>query len=248
MKKRVLIVGESCTDVFCYGNCDRLCPDAPAPVFNPTKKIENPGMAMNVACNIFSLGVDYDIITNEDWEKSKKSRYIDMRTNHLFLRVDDNDVVDKPLDIEKIREKDLSAYAAVVISDYCKGFLSEECIEEISSLHELVFLDTKKLLGSWCKNVNFIKINSYEYDKTKHLLRPEISDKTIVTLGSKGTGYMKKTYPVEHVEIKDSSGAGDTYMSALVVNYIETRDMEAAIRFANECATKVVQRRGVSIV
>ena len=38
--EKVLVLGESCEDVFVYGKVTRLCPVAPAPVFNPiTKKI-----------------------------------------------------------------------------------------------------------------------------------------------------------------------------------------------------------------
>jgi len=248
VKNRVLIIGESCLDVFVYGRCDRLCPDAPVPVFNPVEKTENDGMAMNVARNISSLGVEYDIITNEGWQESKKSRYIDSRTNQMFLRIDDNDVVNRAFDLEAFKAKDLTKYAAIIISDYCKGFLSEEVIHEISLSHPLVFLDTKKLLGDWCSKVSFIKINSYEYDKTKHLVNQEVENKLVVTLGSHGTKFQGITYPVQHVEIKDSSGAGDTYMAALAAEYTKTNLIEESIRFANDCATKVVQRRGVSIV
>ena len=248
MKNRVLIIGESCLDVFIYGRCDRLCPDAPVPVFNPVEKNENDGMAMNVAKNISSLGVDYDIITNEGWKQSKKNRYIDSRTNQMFLRIDDNDTVDKEFDLKSFKEKDLEKYGAIIISDYCKGFLPEDTIYQISLSHPLVFLDTKKLLGDWCSEINFIKINSYEYDKTKHLVNQEMGEKLVITLGSHGTKFRGVEYPVEHVEIKDSSGAGDTYIAALVAKYIETNSIEGSISFANECATRVVQRRGVSII
>jgi sugar/nucleoside kinase (ribokinase family) len=53
---------------------------------------------------------------------------------------------------------------------------------------------------------------------------------------------------VENVEVKDMSGAGDTFLAGLVVKYLETKDIRQAIVFANECATEVVQRRGVGVV
>ena len=31
---RVLVVGDSCKDVHVYGECDRMCPDAPVPVLS----------------------------------------------------------------------------------------------------------------------------------------------------------------------------------------------------------------------
>ena len=33
--KKILVIGESCLDIFQYGDCKRLCPEAPVPVFNP---------------------------------------------------------------------------------------------------------------------------------------------------------------------------------------------------------------------
>ena len=121
-------------------------------------------------------------------------------------------------------------------------------MHKIASGHDCVFLDTKRALGPWCENVKFIKINNYEYEDTKHLLTDDIREKLIVTLGHEGCSYLDKIFPVDKVEIKDVTGAGDTFMAGLVAEYIKTRNIERAIIFANQCATKVVQRRGVNIV
>ena len=91
--KRFLIIGEQCTDVFIYGSCSRLSPEAPVPVFNPYKRVENPGMAANVEKNlqnmVFSGTTNWEIesILSDDF--SKKIRYVDQKTNHYFLRVDE---------------------------------------------------------------------------------------------------------------------------------------------------------------
>ncbi len=63
---KVLVIGDSCEDVFVYGNIERICPEAPVPVFIPTHTTKNPGMAKNVVTNFNSLGVDADIITNDN--------------------------------------------------------------------------------------------------------------------------------------------------------------------------------------
>ena len=72
--------------------------------------------------------------------------------------------------------------------------------------------------------------------------------KLIITRGPYGCEYQTKIYPVSSVEVKDTSGAGDTFLSGLVRKYIETKDIGQSIKFANKCATKVVQKRGVSII
>jgi len=243
--KRVLVIGETCRDIFNYGVCDRLCPEAPVPIFKPYETIENPGMAMNVQKNIASMGVKANLITNKNWRSITKTRQIDQRTNHMFIRIDKNDDDYKKCDLKNVK---FSSYDAVVISDYNKGFLSKEDIVLISNSHDCVFMDTKKILGPWCEKLLYIKININEYNKTKHNLTPEIEKKLIITLGSEGCKYNGVIYSVPRVDIKDTSGAGDTFVSGLVVNYIQTKDIEKAMVFANECATGVVQRRGVSIV
>ena len=147
-----------------------------------------------------------------------------------------------------IKNINFSLYDAIIISDYNKGFLSCKDIEYIGQKHDLVFLDTKKVLGSWAKTINYIKINLNEYEKTKHMLDEEINNNLIITMGSSGARHKGIVYPVSKVEIKDVSGAGDTFLAGLVASYIESECIEKSIKFANECATKVVQKKGVSVI
>ena len=48
--------------------------------------------------------------------------------------------------------------------------------------------------------------------------------------------------------MKDVSGAGDTFMAGLVVEYCKTDDIIKSIKFANKCASEVVTHRGVSVL
>jgi sugar/nucleoside kinase (ribokinase family) len=50
------------------------------------------------------------------------------------------------------------------------------------------------------------------------------------------------------VEIKDLTGAGDTFLSALVREYLNSKDIRRSIEFANKCATVVVQQKGVNTI
>ena len=123
---KILVVGDSCTDVFIYGDIERICPEAPVPVINPTRKTKNGGMSKNVKANIEALGCEVTIVTNPN--NIKKIRYVDNSLNQLVLRVDEHDCC------KQINEKQLkyikdNEFDAVVISDYCKGFLNEENIE-----------------------------------------------------------------------------------------------------------------------
>ena len=239
---KILVIGETCKDIFYYGRVERLDPAAPAPVFNPISTTTNPGMAMNVQKNIIALGEDCGIHTNQNWSNIFKTRYIHETTNQMFIRVDTGDDKILPCAVEDIP---FANYEVVVISDYNKNFLSKSDISFICENHACVFLDTKKRLGGWCVGAKYIKINSLEYDKTRHAVTPPIKNKLIITHGSNGCEFQDKIYPVKSVEIKDVSGAGDTFLSGLVVKYLQTKDITKAIIFANECATTAVQRRGV---
>ena len=241
----VLVIGESCLDVFNYGHCKRLCPEAPVPVFNLIRTTENVGMAYNVHKNLQSLKVNSRILTNQNYRKISKTRFIDEGSNHMFMRLDQNDSCYGECTIQDI---DFSLYDAIVISDYNKGFLSTEDINFIGQNHKLVFLDTKKTLGSWCANVTFIKINLSEYEKTKHTLDEDLEKKLIITMGPAGAMHKDIIYPVPKVSIRDVSGAGDTFLAGFVARYLKNSCVEESIEFANECATKVVQLKGVSIV
>ena len=241
----ILVIGDSCRDVFVYGDCKRICPEAPVPVFNPCYTTKNPGMASNVSRNLESLGSEVELITNTG--QMNKTRFVEKNSNQMLVRVDDIDKVES-LQLKDIEQLPWDKYKAVVISDYNKGFLSKEIIRFIATKHPLTFLDTKKLLGDWAENISFIKINEFEHKKNFERLPnyPFILDKMIVTIGSKGCKYKNKIYSVPEVSVKDVSGAGDTFLAGLVTNYLKHNNIEQAIKFANECATIVVQKRGVT--
>ena len=90
-EKRILVIGESCEDVFYSGDVNRLCPEAPAPVFKVRGMTSNGGMAKNVQSNLISLGNRVDIVTNDNWKSIKKCRYVHHDINHMFIRVDYGD-------------------------------------------------------------------------------------------------------------------------------------------------------------
>ena len=239
---KILVIGDSCIDEFIYCDIERICPEAPVPVLKPKKSSGNPGMADNVVANLQALGVEVDIITND--QIIQKTRYVDIRSGQMVMRVDEHDKCER---YDGVYET--VGYDAIIISDYCKVFLTEDDIEAFAERTTCpVFLDTKKQLGDWCENINFIKINEFEHKKNFERLPnyPFILDKMIVTIGSKGCKYKNKIYSVPEVSVKDVSGAGDTFLAGLVTNYLKHNNIEQAIKFANECATIVVQKRGVT--
>ena len=54
----------------------------------------------------------------------------------------------------------------------------------------------------------------------------------------------EETYPTKPVDVVDVCGCGDTFLSALSVQYLYTKNIEKAILFANIAAGITVQHRG----
>lgn len=242
--KDILVIGDSCTDIYIYGRCERLCPDAPVPVLIPSEQVSNGGMAKNVYENVKSLGASVDLLTNST--EITKTRYVDEQTNQMLVRIDSEP---RPLErVKGLKDIGYGDYQVIIISDYCKGFVHRKDIEFICSSHENVFLDTKKILAPYCARAKVIKINEHELSnniKAQADLTP-FKGNLITTLGPDGCQYQGENYPVEEVKIKAMAGAGDTFISSLAVKFISTRDISTAIKFANECSTIVVQKRGVN--
>lgn len=243
---KILVIGDSCKDVFIYGKANRLCPEAPVPVFIPQRKTETGGMAANVYENIESLGFDVDLVTNS--EVITKTRYVEEKTNHQIIRVDSD--ANKTKRVEGLEHLPFENYCAVIISDYNKGFLEYDDIEYICSKHDTVFIDTKKIINEKMLGAKFIKINEHEYENNiaagQHF--DQFYDKLIVTMSGKGCKYLSTVYHVEEVEVRDNSGAGDSFISALTIEYCKSKDIDKAILYANECATIAVQHKGVTKV
>jgi len=249
VEKSIGVTGDLCKDIFVYGKCSRLVPGMAAPVFVPERTEINKGMAGNVSRNLGSLGCHSYFFGQEDDDCPHKTRYVDSRHNTLLMRIDTGEER-KRIDYET-RDKIMRAELDfLIISDYDKGFLEEEDIAHFAKAHK-IFLDTKKILGPWARNIDYIKLNEDEYYRNKAagvFDRNEFTNQLIVTLGSGGTDYKYKNYPVSNVEIVDTVGAGDTFMAALGCNYHETHCIYSAIEFANKVSTLVVQKKGVATV
>ncbi len=247
----VLLIGESCKDKFIYGNIDRLSPEAPIPIINPTTESVNIGMAGNVNKQFEELYGNIDFVTNNS--VVTKTRYVDNSTNYILLRVDVGDE-----NIEKINFDNLpnKKYDVIIFSDYDKGFLSEKNITEIIDYYKqksnnlLTFIDTKKQFGDWIHDLDYIKVNYKEYRKNLNFINKNkwIDKKLIITRGPNGCDYNGKTYPNKEVPVKDLSGAGDTFLASLVSKYIISDDIEDSIEYANKISEMAIQKKAVSFL
>ena len=247
---KILVIGEKCFDIFVYGDVNRLSPEAPIPVLIPKNVVTGEGMGKNVVNNLISISKndDYEIGFIHQEKTIAKTRFVEEKSNYPFLRVDEGeDNIDRIEFTDEIIEE-ISSMDAVIVSDYDKGFLQHEDLLRISEYAKFCVLDTKKKLNEdIIRTYDFVKLNESEF-KNNYTENKELLEKIIVTLGQKGARHNNKVYPpYSPKETVDVSGAGDTFIAAFTKKYLEVKDAEIAITFANKMAGIVVQKRGVVI-
>jgi len=233
---RVLLIGESCIDDYRFGNCVRISPEEPVPVFDFVYSAQKQGMAANVKQNLESFGCVVDFITN-DSSKIIKRRFVDIKSNQQLIREDIGKYVDETSFIFLSND-----YDAVVISDYDKGLITSDVVTYIcNNFDGLIFVDTKKTNLSCFKNC-IIKYNEQEaLNITKH----GVNCKEIETKGKMGAFWNKKIYLAPEVELHDVTGAGDVFLAALACIYTCTLNMDESIQKSVILASKSVEHHGV---
>jgi len=239
----VLLIGDACEDIYHYGYCDRLSPEAPVPVLKHKYSSSRDGMCLNVRNNLIAFDISVRSLTNK--RMIKKQRFVDLKTKQHLLRTDFGENLQltpcTELELERVTFDDLDA---IVISDYNKGFINKDNVDIILAKARDrnldVFVDSKKNDLSLFEDC-IIKINQIEHNKVKKFPKKY---QLIVTSGEKGASWNNKTFPTERCDVFDVCGAGDTFMAALVSEYLKTRSFEKSIKFANKCSRLVVQKFG----
>lgn len=239
-KFKILLIGDSCIDEYYIGTCERISQEAPVPILKTLDHYTRSGMAGNVRENFEGLDQTVEFISND--QIIKKIRYIDKRSGQHLLRVDDEPKIKSWNGKFKPFWKKIQ-FDAVVISDYNKGFLTYEHIENLIKTSKVpVFIDTKKTDLARFDGA-FIKINFFEYNRVISV--PNDNKGLIVTNGENGAMYNNKHYPAKKVEVSDVCGAGDTFLAYLVYGYLAYgNDIDKAINLAIIAASESVKHRG----
>ena len=139
----VIVIGDKCTDKYVFGECKRISPEQPVPVLDKTKIEEKPGMAANTEMNLKAFGVNTVLLSQR--EEIIKTRFVDSNSGYQLMRLDETPKVSRIANAElKMAFMHMNP-DAIVISDYDKGYLSEEDLWIIcNNINRPVFVDTKK--------------------------------------------------------------------------------------------------------
>ena len=157
---KILVIGDIMLDVYQFGNCNRISPEAPVPVIEFQYEKKMLGGAGNVLKNLITLGVKSDIISiigndsagdeiikllNElkvntefihlDYKRktSEKKRIISSGQQLLRIDTEDKFSISEETESKVINFvlNNIQNYDLLLFSDYSKGFLTERICNEI---------------------------------------------------------------------------------------------------------------------
>lgn len=237
-----LLVGESCLDIYRFGSCNRISPEAPVPIMNFEKEEVSHGMAAYVARLMKTFNVSSLFATN-DYNTIRKVRYIDSGSKNQLMRED----TEKPIATFNLDEaiSNIDYFDVVLISDYDKGLIDHRQAMRLCSVANRngipVFVDTKRRNIS-CYHHAIVKVNELEYS---NLIDNHGLSKLIVTSGNGGARCGDIVVKAPDVNVVDVTGAGDVFLATLAYSYVITDgNFEKSITNAVNMASRSVGHFG----
>jgi rfaE bifunctional protein kinase chain/domain len=292
--RRVVVIGDVMIDEWIWGAVSRISPEAPVPVVAVRDHSFTLGGAGNVAHNLRALGAQVTFVgaVGRDPEGERvRALFADIAVDTTGLVVlDDRPTTRKTrivahnqqvvrADWESkamLRDDDRAAAGervraairdadAVVLSDYAKGFLSRDIVEEALGC-PLVIADPKPENLALFAGVNCVAPNAAEAQQAtgiaivddasleragRTLLERLGCRYVIITRGEHGMSLFGRDG--ERVDIPsvartvfDVSGAGDTVVAVLTLALAAHVPIEGAMQLANFAAGAVVEKLGTA--
>ncbi len=299
-KSRILITGDIILDEYLSGEVSRISPEAPVPVVEVKKSWFVPGGAGNVVNNLRALGAQVMIagLVGPDYfgEKIKKvlkkegsdisgiftdnNRPTILKTriiarNQQVVRVDvesKKKISEEYLTkIIKFINKNKNNIDAVILSDYGKGLIIPEIIEQAVAIKLQrgipVVVDPKIEHFKYYKNVTIMTPNKKEASegigvsitddkslyKAGKSIKSELNlDALLITRSEEGMSLFEGksifNIPTEATEVYDVTGAGDTVVSVLTLCLSRGCDFKSSAVLSNIAAGEVVKEVGTTAI
>ncbi len=295
----ILVFGDVMLDRYVNGEVSRISPEAPVPVIRVREEKSVPGGAANVALNLASLGASVETVgwfgKDEQGDQlveilSKRKIVVDSRcrfssaptisksritsSNQQICRVDrESNAESYSLSLDQfgslLLEKAGNA-DAVIISDYGKGFVTNEALELLKGSARFLAVDPKpsRPIDYACPDLltpnrfEALEMVGMSRESQASFPRDEVIEKIFehfspkmlaVTLGSEGMllaekGKVKSLIPTSAREVFDVSGAGDTVIATLTLGLVVGETFEDSAQLANLAAGIVVGKVGTATV
>jgi D-beta-D-heptose 7-phosphate kinase/D-beta-D-heptose 1-phosphate adenosyltransferase len=300
-ERHVVCVGDVMLDAFYYGDASRISPEAPIPVLRVERKTQTLGGAANVVNNLRSLSISAslvgivgddeeakiienlleaqqvssrDLIKDSSHQTIIKNRYI--AQDQQLLRVDFERVGDYAKHLtDRVLERTkklLEKAHVLVLSDYGKGVLTPDVIQEILKetrrQNKISIVDPKGQDYSIYRGATFLTPNKKELKEAtsmptntdeevvraaQKLIHDHGIENVLATRSEKGMTLVKGTGEVHHFrvvakEVYDVSGAGDTVVATLAAGLSVGDTVEESVHLANLAGSVVVGKMGTATV
>ena len=82
---KVVLIGDSCDDVYHYGVCERISPEAPVPILKEATRNTLKGMSGNVRLNLEAFKMLVLHHTNADKIRKQISKLLDKKLKELGI-------------------------------------------------------------------------------------------------------------------------------------------------------------------
>jgi D-beta-D-heptose 7-phosphate kinase/D-beta-D-heptose 1-phosphate adenosyltransferase len=298
---RVLVVGDLMLDRFIYGRADRISPEAPIPVLRMDHSESMLGGAGNVVRNLSALGASSAFLTvvgDDDAGRDVTHLVAEAQRTEPFLLVErgrqttiktrffasgqqllraDQETTARTDDTTRRKIVDLTRdllrdYNVLVLSDYGKGVLDPELVQELIGLAEAaerpVIVDPKGEDFERYRGATLVTPNKRELALATR--QPVDGDdnaiaaagalinacgiaNVLVTRSQEGMTFVPGGGEPTHLqaearEVFDVSGAGDTVVATLSAAVSAGIDWLDAARLANTAAGIVVGKVGTAAV
>ena len=300
-KVRVLIVGDVMLDRYWWGSVNRISPEAPVPIVKLDRTTVAAGGAANVAANVVGLGAQTFLVgvVGDDSEAkilaeilessnipaeyliplkkrqtSVKSRII--AHSQQVVRLDHENTA--PIGEAETKraldgiEKVFGEADVVIVSDYAKGFLTENLLTRLITKcradHKKILIDPKGKDYTKYKNSTLLTPNRKEatdacgleesdenaVEKAGRLLLESLSvESVLITQGEQGMTLFQRDGAKHRFEalarkVYDVTGAGDTVIATLAVALGAGLSYFEAAEIANIAAGLVVEQIGTTAV
>ena len=300
-KASVLVIGDLVMDHFVWGKVRRISPEAPVPVVEVSSESFMLGGAANVVNNIHSLGgkvlvcgvvgrdemgkklihelrlkgISSDGVIVEDGRPtSVKTRVIAHSQQVVRFDREKKDKVhmDTVKTIMDYVSEKINSFDSIIISDYAKGVISEELVEEVIALAKKkdkpIAVDPKVGHFDFYKYATIVTPNNDEASKASGieieneasllragevLLNKLGSDAVLITKGEHGMSLFENNGEITHIptvakEVYDVSGAGDTVIGTVALSMASGASLKEAAVISNFAAGIVVGKIGTATV
>ncbi len=294
-KLNILVIGDVMLDKYTFGEVSRISPEAPIPVLEVKEQRFVPGGAANVASNITSFNAKCSLIGIVGNDESKKILLTELEKRKInvsnlitdkkrrtivkeriiaksqqMIRVDfeNKEYIHFDHIKEIIKKIGKTKYDAIIVSDYAKGMITHELLNELKKLNVKIIVDTKPLHKKWYKDVFAITPNEKEAremsasleEKSSNIedvgnyLKKELNANVLMTRGQHGISLFEKgeskvfSVPTKAKEVYDVSGAGDTVIAVYSLAVASNIEQKTAAVIANHAGGIKVKKLGTATV